>query len=128
MRDGRLRWPDGAESDQTDFLLRVARAKGWDGWVLFPTAEDTAWLVARNHRALGARYRLTTSPWDEYRCAADKRVAYRRARAQGIATPRTWHPTSIEEVARLRRRPAGHREARRPDHAQRADRGQGLEG
>jgi predicted ATP-grasp superfamily ATP-dependent carboligase len=98
---GRLRWPDGAESEQTDFLLRVADAKGWGGWVLFPTAEDTAWLVARNHRALGARYRLTTSPWDEYRCAADKRVAYERARAQGIDTPRTWHPSGIEEVARL---------------------------
>jgi D-aspartate ligase len=98
---GRLRWPEGAESEQTDFLLSVADAKGWGGWVLFPTAEDTAWLVARNHRALGARYRLTTSPWDEYRCAADKRVAYERARAQGIDTPRTWHPTGIEEVARL---------------------------
>jgi D-aspartate ligase len=98
---GRLPWPDGAESDQIDFLLTVARAKGWDGWVLFPTAEDTAWLIARNHRALGARYRLTTSAWDGYRCAADKREAYRRARAQGIDTPRTWHPTSIEEVASL---------------------------
>ena len=98
---GRLQWRDGTEADQTDFLLTVARARGWDGWVLFPTAEDTAWLIARNHRALGARYRLTTSPWDEYRCAADKREAYRRARAQGIDTPRTWHPTSIEEVARL---------------------------
>jgi D-aspartate ligase len=98
---GRLPWPDGAESDQTDFLLGVARAKGWGGWVLFPTAEDTAWLIARNHRALGAQYRLTTSPWDEYRCAADKRVAYERASALGIDTPRTWRPTCIEEVARL---------------------------
>jgi predicted ATP-grasp superfamily ATP-dependent carboligase len=98
---GRLPWPEGAEFDQTDFLLGLARARGWDGWVLFPTAEETAWLVARSHRALGARYRLTTSPWEEYRCAADKRVAYERARAQGIDTPRTWHPANIEEVARL---------------------------
>jgi D-aspartate ligase len=97
----RLPWPDGGESEQTEFLLGVARAEGLGGWVLFPTAEDTAWLIARNHRALGAQYRLTTSPWDEYRCAADKRVAYEKASANGIDTPRTWHPTCIEEVERL---------------------------
>lgn len=99
---GRLRWPEEAGPlEQVMFLLDVARARGWHGWVLFPTAEDTAWLVARNHETLAARYRLTTPRWETYRIAADKRLAYERARACGIDTPRTSYPASANEVADL---------------------------
>jgi D-aspartate ligase len=97
----RLHWPDGSEADQTEFLLRSAEEHGLDGWVLFPTGEDTAYVISRNSDALATRYRLTTSPWSDYCAAANKRLAYARAEALGIDVPRTWYPTSISDVERL---------------------------
>jgi predicted ATP-grasp superfamily ATP-dependent carboligase len=97
----RLRWPDASEAEQTNFLLRVAEAHGLDGWVLFPTTEEGAWLVSCNHRELSARFRLTTSPWCRYVIAADKRLAYARAESLGIDVPRTWYVESRAEVAAL---------------------------
>jgi D-aspartate ligase len=69
--------------------------------VLFPTTEETAWLISRNHAVLSERYRLTTSPWSEYMVAVDKRQVYRRAESLGIDVPRTWYPESADEVAAL---------------------------
>jgi predicted ATP-grasp superfamily ATP-dependent carboligase len=97
----RLRWPDASETEQTNFLLGLADAYRLDGWVLFPTTEETAWLVSCNHRALSARFRLTTSPWCNYVVAADKRRAYSRAELLGIDIPRTWYVESPADVAAL---------------------------
>jgi len=97
----RLHWPTGTEGEQTEFLERLANQRGLDGWVLFPTADETAWMISRNHAALSAHYRLTTSPWSEHVVAADKRLAYGRAEALGIDVPRTWYPESAAELAEL---------------------------
>jgi D-aspartate ligase len=97
----RLEWPGGTETEQLDYLLRLADIHRIDGWVLFPTTEETAWLISRNHAALSARYRLTTSPWSEYMVAVDKRQVYRRAESLGIDVPGTWYPQSADDVAAL---------------------------
>jgi predicted ATP-grasp superfamily ATP-dependent carboligase len=97
----RLRWPDVTELGQLMFLQRLAEEHGLDGWVLFPTTEETASLVSRNHAELSKHYCLTTSPWSEHAVAADKRLAYQRAESLGIDVPRTWYPESAAEVADL---------------------------
>src|SRR4029079_4806640 len=97
----RLHWPTGTEGEQTEFLERLANQRGLGGWVWSPTADETSWMISRNHAALSAHYRLTTSPWSEHVVAADKRLASRRAEALGIDVPRTWYPESAAELAEL---------------------------
>src|SRR4051794_29032432 len=41
-----------------DFILDLAERHGLDGWVLFPTSDETAALVSRHSAALSTRYRL----------------------------------------------------------------------
>src|SRR5437773_2902252 len=43
-----LRWPETDESSQVAYLLNLARTHRLDGWALFPTSEETAWLVSRH--------------------------------------------------------------------------------
>jgi D-aspartate ligase len=97
----RLRWPDVTEAGQLVFLHRLAKEHDLEGWVLFPTTEETASLVSRNHAELSRHYRLTTSAWSAHAVAADKRLAYQRAETLGIDVPRTWYPGSAAEVAGL---------------------------
>src|SRR5439155_12687017 len=47
----RLAWPAGDESSQVDYLLDLAD-HGLDGWMLFPTGDTTAALIARHHATL----------------------------------------------------------------------------
>jgi predicted ATP-grasp superfamily ATP-dependent carboligase len=81
--------------------MEVADRHGLEGWVLFPTAEGTASLIAKNHAELGARYRLTTSPWDVHRTAANKRLVYCRAKALGAHHPATYYPSNVNDVTEL---------------------------
>src|SRR5215208_3625976 len=61
----RLQWPaHGGDRSRVDYLLRLADAEDLQGWVLIPTHDEEAALVARNHDALARRYRLTTPPWE----------------------------------------------------------------
>jgi D-aspartate ligase len=91
-----LRRADGA-----GFLLDLADRHGLDGWTLFPSGDESAALVARNHEALGERYRLTTPPWSVLRYAYDKRLTYPLAEELGLDAPRTWYPADRAEAGAL---------------------------
>jgi predicted ATP-grasp superfamily ATP-dependent carboligase len=97
----RLRLPDGSDSDRVAYLIDLAEEHGLSGWVLFPTADETAVLVARHEAELSRRFVLTTPPWDVLRWAYDKRLTNRLAQAVGVAHPRTWHPRTADEAASL---------------------------
>jgi len=73
--------------------LASARARyGLDGWVLFPTREETVAALSRNRAELSRFFRVPTPDWDCVRIAWDKRETYRLAQKLGIAAPRTWFP------------------------------------
>ncbi|MGO9873988.1 MAG: ATP-grasp domain-containing protein [Acidimicrobiia bacterium] len=97
----RVRWSVSSDAEQTERLLRFADEHGLHGWVLFPTDDRVAAMISRNHGVLGQCYRLTTSPWEQYSVAQDKRLTYARADALGIGVPATWYTESLEEVADL---------------------------
>jgi D-aspartate ligase len=83
------------ESSTLHALDAVRHAHGLDGWVLFPTREETVAALARNRSFLSRSFRVPTPGWDTIRHAWDKRETYRLAGELGIPTPRTWSP--IEE-------------------------------
>jgi predicted ATP-grasp superfamily ATP-dependent carboligase len=92
----------GADDDeQSDFLVGLAERLGLTGWVLFPTADESAALVARRHQQLSEQFALTSPPWRILRWAHDKRYTYERAEALGLPYPRTWRVRSAADAARL---------------------------
>jgi len=69
--------------------LRLGECERLGGWVVFPTDDESAAMLARNHAALSRRYRLTVPPWELLRWAYDKRLTYELAARAGVAVPRT---------------------------------------
>src|SRR3954451_189749 len=94
-------WPGGTSEDQVAYLLDLAARHDLKGWVLYPTSDVSADLVARYHESLGGAFRLTTPPLEQFEIAQDKRLAYQRGELLGIDVPRSWYPLSLDEVAEL---------------------------
>ncbi len=94
-------WPDTTEEEQVEYLLSLADRRSFGGWVIFPTGDETAALVGRNHPRLAERFRLSTPPWSVLQWAYDKRLTYRLAAQLGIDHPWTHQPVSRDDVAAL---------------------------
>ena len=98
----RLQWPEAAGEDaRVDYLVRLAEREHLHDWVLIPTHDEEAALVARNHETLARCYRLTTPPWETLRVAYDKRRTHAVAAELGIAQPWTIFPSGEEDLGRV---------------------------
>jgi D-aspartate ligase len=87
------------EEDATLAALDAARAAhGLEGWVLYPTREETVATLARNHAALSRSFRVPTPGWESVQHAWDKRKTYRLAQELGVPTPRSWFPRDEEDL------------------------------
>jgi D-aspartate ligase len=94
-----LSWPSQDEEEKVNFLVNLADRESIRDWVLFPTGDEGAALVARHHKMLGEHFQLTTPPWDVLQWCYDKRLTYRLADRVGVHHPRTLYPANDEEVA-----------------------------
>lgn len=97
----RIRFPTG-DAARLAALRALALDQGFAGWTIFPTADDTAAFVSRHHAELGGWFRLTTSAWEVFRVALDKRLTYALADGLGIARPATYAATTREELDQIR--------------------------
>ncbi len=79
-------------------LHAASRRFGLDGWVLFPTRDETVAAISRNREALLKTFRVPTLAWDVIQWAWDKRKTYRLARSIDIPTPRTWFSDELESL------------------------------
>ena len=94
-----LSWPSRDEEEMANFLVRLAEREGIRDWVLFPTGDVAAALVARHHQELGQNFQLTTPCWQVLRWMYDKRLAYKLADRVGVHHPWTMYPANRSEVA-----------------------------
>jgi len=94
-----LSWPSQEEEAKVNFLVNLADRERIRDWVLFPTGDEGAALVARHHKMLGEHFQLTTPPWDVLQWCYDKRLAYRLADKVGVDHPWTLYPANSEQVA-----------------------------
>ena len=88
----------GDERRLVEELGRAARVEGLEGWVLFPTRDETVAAIARNRDVLSELFRVPTAGWDTIRWAWDKRSTYQLAAELGIPAPRTWQPRDVDAL------------------------------
>ncbi len=79
-------------------VLEVGRRLGLEGWVLYPTRDETVAAFAIHRARLAAFFRVPTPEWATTKWAVDKRNTYQFADDLGIPTPRTWYPTSLHDL------------------------------
>ncbi|MFD7158622.1 ATP-grasp domain-containing protein [Kribbella sp. NPDC059898] len=82
-------------------LLDAGRRLGLDGWVVYPTREETVAAIAANRDDLLGSFRLVTPGWEAVRPAWDKRETYQRAERLGIPIPRCWFPSTRQDLAEV---------------------------
>src|SRR5207253_7821515 len=75
-----LPWVSGDDADRVGFLLDLAQKNGLEGWVLIPTGDEGAALVARHHSELAKRFRLTTPPWHILRWRSEEHTSELQSR------------------------------------------------
>jgi D-aspartate ligase len=89
------------EARSVETLLELGERHRLDGWVVYPTRDETVAALSRYRERLRSRFRIPTPPWDVVKWAWDKRNTYELAARLGIATPRTWLVGSAEELASI---------------------------
>ena len=91
-------WPDVDFEGQAAFLLDLAEQHQLDQWVLYPTSDESAALLAKFHAVLSRRFRVSTPTWDVLRWAYDKRLTYRLAAEQRVDYPATICPKTEDDL------------------------------
>jgi predicted ATP-grasp superfamily ATP-dependent carboligase len=94
-----LLWPNGQCEAQVDYRLELASRHKLDGWVLFPTSDESAALLSKFRTALSHRFRLSTPTWDVLRLAYDKSLTYQLAAREQVDYPLTINPGSEADLA-----------------------------
>jgi D-aspartate ligase len=98
----RHRWNSAMQGPPlVEYLVRLANQHGLAGWLLFPLYDDAVETVSQEAATLSDLYRLTTPSWQAVRRATDKRLTYEAADLAGVPVPRTWHPSSADELRSL---------------------------
>ncbi|HEY6748335.1 MAG TPA: ATP-grasp domain-containing protein [Mycobacteriales bacterium] len=95
-----VRVPDLRGEPETVAALASARERlGLDGWVLYPTRDETVAVLARHRRELSRWFRVPTPDWPAVRACWDKRETYAVAERLGIPHPLTWVPADESDLA-----------------------------
>ena len=79
-------------------LLALETEWGLEGWVLFPTRDESVATLSRHRAELSKRFRVSSPAWETFRNAWDKLRTYDLARSLDIPIPRTWAPRTVEEL------------------------------
>jgi D-aspartate ligase len=86
-------------------IIDTGRRLGLEGWVLYPTRDETVAAFSRYRSELAEHFKVPTPPWDVVRRAWDKRETYALAAELGIPVPRTWYPANATELQQVEGEP-----------------------
>jgi predicted ATP-grasp superfamily ATP-dependent carboligase len=74
------------------FLQKLAVKQKLQGWVIFPTDDETVYFLARNKKRLEKYFLVTTPIWDITKYTYNKKLTYKLAGELGIPIPQTYFP------------------------------------
>ncbi len=89
------------ERRTVDTVLDIGRRLGLEGWVLYPTRDETVAAFSRYRSQLTPWFRVPTPDWSAIQWAWDKRSTYHLAQKLAIPTPQTWYPHDLGELERV---------------------------
>jgi D-aspartate ligase len=89
------------ERATVETVLEIVRRLGLEGWVLYPTRDETVAAFARHRPRLTEWLRVPTPEWETMQWVLDKRNTYRLANELGIPTPKTWCPRHEDELEQI---------------------------
>jgi D-aspartate ligase len=89
------------ERQTVDAVLEIGQRLNLEGWVLYPTREETVAAFARYRSLLSPFFRVPTPEWDTTQWFWDKRKTYELAKELDIPIPRTWYPNATEELEQV---------------------------
>ena len=89
------------ERQTVETVLDIGHRLHLEGWVLFPTRDETVVAFSRYQSELAEYFRVPTPGLSVVESAWDKRNTYRLAQELDIPIPRTWYPYDISELERL---------------------------
>jgi len=89
------------EQHTVEQILAIGRRLDLEGWVLYPTREETVAAIARYRSSLTGFFRVPTPAWDITQWFWDKRNTYRRAKELGIPTPSTWYIGDVSDLEQI---------------------------
>jgi predicted ATP-grasp superfamily ATP-dependent carboligase len=82
-------------------LRKLANKHGMKGWVVFPTDDETVYVLARHREQLQELFRISTPPWDVVKFAYDKKRSYQKAERIGIKIPRTLYTVKEKDLEKI---------------------------
>ncbi len=88
----------GDAAKTVEILLDLARRRGLQGWVLYPTRDETVAAISQNKEELEKFYRVPTPDWNTIKHLWDKRNTYNLAKRLGIPIPRMCQVGDIKEL------------------------------
>jgi len=87
------------EGETIDALTALSRRTDVEGWVLYPTRDETVAAISHHKAWLSQLYRVPVPAWKTIQFAWDKRETYRLAERLSIPTPRTWFLRGEEDLS-----------------------------
>jgi predicted ATP-grasp superfamily ATP-dependent carboligase len=87
-----------SEASTVNALLELRQLYELEGWVVYPTRDESVAALSRRRDLLEPHFRVPTPMWDVVKWAWDKRQTYSLASQLGIPVPRTW---VVRDVADL---------------------------
>jgi D-aspartate ligase len=87
--------------EATGAALTAANTYGLEGWVLFPTRDEIVADFSRDRALLRNRFRVPTPAWDSVKFAWDKRNTHCLLKRLNIPGPRSFSPTTVEELDQI---------------------------
>jgi D-aspartate ligase len=89
------------EQKAVETVMAAGRDLNLNGWVLYPTRDETVAALSRHRDVLSRSFRVPTADWNVVRWAWDKRNTYKMAQKVGIPIPRTWFLQSIDDIGSM---------------------------
>ena len=91
----------GNAARTVEILLDLARKRDLQGWVLYPTRDETVAAISEYKEELERVYRVPTACWNTIKNLWDKRNTYDLAAHLGIPAPRTQRVRDEKDLDHL---------------------------
>ncbi len=82
-------------------LVQLNERRGLEGWVLYPTRDETVAALSVYRDRLCKLYRVPTPRWQTVQWLWDKRKTYELASQLGIPAPRTWRVKDVKDLDQI---------------------------